>query len=220
MAAGSGERFGGESKQFVALHGKPMVVWAIECFAKSRGIDNVTVVTTPGEEDGIRRAVDDHGLDKVGRIVPGGDTRQQSVWRGLQSLDSNSDVVLVHDAARPCLSGDLVQRVIDALGSDAAVVPVLPAVDTLIRESSGRLEKVVDREGISGVQTPQGFRTDLLIRAHQNAKDKGIVSSDDGSLIFALGETVRTIAGERTNIKITFEDDVPIAEAILSQRLV
>jgi 2-C-methyl-D-erythritol 4-phosphate cytidylyltransferase len=154
-------------------------------------------------------------LDKVDGVVAGGKTRQDSVRHGLEALPSSSETVLVHDAARPCLSSALLQRILDALGGSDAVVPALPAVDTLIREQSNHLDAVVDRVGISGVQTPQGFRTELLRRAHANAEAGGIKSSDDGSLVFALGEPVATVPGERTNIKITFEEDLAIAEAIL-----
>jgi len=103
------------------------------------------------------------------------------------------------------------------LRDNDAVIPVTPAVDTLVREDGGMLDALLDRVHISAVQTPQAFRTDLIVRAHREAEAKGFSSSDEGSLVFALGETVRTIPGERTNIKITFEDDVPIAEAILGR---
>ena len=215
MAAGSGARFCGEPKQYLSLRGRPMMAWAIERFSGHAAIDRVTVVVASGAEDQVRRLVEEQRLGKIHAIVPGGATRQGSVRLGLDALDSSSEKVLVHDAARPCLSSDLLQRIVDALSDADAVVPALPTVDTLIHESSGRLDAILDRVGISGVQTPQGFRTELLKRAHRNAESKGIVSSDDGSLVFALGEAVKTIIGERTNIKITFENDLPIAEAIL-----
>jgi 2-C-methyl-D-erythritol 4-phosphate cytidylyltransferase len=216
MAAGSGERFGGEPKQFLLICDKPVIVWAIESFCDHPDVDAITVVAEPGREREIGELLESYQVDKIEGIVPGGETRQESVRRGLDALRSTSVTVLVHDAARPCLSGVLLQRILDALCGLDAVVPAVPAVDTLIREKSNRLEAVVDRTGISGVQTPQGFRTDLLRRAHANAETKGIKSSDDGSLVLAMGESVATVPGERTNIKITFEEDMAIAEAILA----
>jgi 2-C-methyl-D-erythritol 4-phosphate cytidylyltransferase len=215
MAAGGGERLGGEPKQFLRLRNRPVIVWAIETFSKHPGVSAVTVVANPGSEDRVGELLKQHRLDKIDGIVAGGKTRQDSVRHGLEALPSSSETVLVHDAARPCLSNALLQRIFDALVGSDAVVPALPAVDTLIREESSRLDAVVDRAGISGVQTPQGFRTELLRRAHANAEARGIRSSDDGSLVFALGEPVATIPGERTNIKVTFEEDLAIAEAIL-----
>lgn len=215
MAAGSGERFGDEPKQFLALCNKPVIVWAIESFCEHPDIGGITIVAQPGREREIGELLESYRVDRIEGIVPGGETRQDSVRRGLEALRSTSVTVLVHDAARPCLSGVLLQRVLDALCGLDAVIPTLPAVDTLIREKFNRLDAVVDRAGISGVQTPQGFRTELLRRAHADAEAKGIVSSDDGSLVLAMGEPVATVTGERTNIKITFEEDMAIAEAIL-----
>ena len=215
MAAGSGDRFGGEPKQFLPLRNKPVIVWAIESFCDHPDVGGITVVAEPGREREIGELLESYSVEEIEEIVPGGETRQDSVRRGLEALRSTSVTVLVHDAARPCLSGVLLQRILDALCGVDAVVPALPAVDTLIREKSNRLDAVVDRTGVSGVQTPQGFRTELLRRAHANAEAKGIVSSDDGSLVLAMGEPVSTVPGERTNIKITFEEDMAIAEAIL-----
>ena len=134
---------------------------------------------------------------------------------GLETLDADCGFVLIHDAARPCVGADLIGGVIGALSGGGAVVPVLPAVDTLVRESDGAVDAILDRVHISGVQTPQGFHSALILRAHRSAKAKGFTSSDDGSLVFALGEKVRTIEGERTNIKITYPEDAAVAEAIL-----
>jgi 2-C-methyl-D-erythritol 4-phosphate cytidylyltransferase len=219
VAAGTGERFGKGPKQFAPLHGRPVIAWAIEPFSRNDRIGGITVVVAPGHEERVRRLAAENGLNKIHAIVPGGDTRQDSVKRGLEALDANSESVLIHDAARPCLSGELLQRILEALRSTDAVVPSEPVVDTLIHERGGALNAILDRVGISRVQTPQGFRTSLIRRAHRNAEAKGIVSSDDASLVFALGEPVKTVAGERGNIKITFEDDLAIAEAIVAGRL-
>ncbi|UCG50646.1 MAG: 2-C-methyl-D-erythritol 4-phosphate cytidylyltransferase [Candidatus Latescibacterota bacterium] len=218
MAAGTGERFEGSvPKKFYTLLGRPMIVWATECFAAHAAIDSITIVAAPGEEERVGEIVETHRLHKVDRIVPGGQTRQESVWLGLETFDSFAETVLVHDAARPCLTHALVDRVLDALKRDEAVVPAWPVVDTLVREEGEAVDAVLDRVHISGVQTPQGFRTSLLVRAHRKARARGFSSSDDGSLVFALGENVRTIPGERTNIKVTFVEDAVIAEAILEK---
>lgn len=219
MAAGGGERFGTkEPKQFFHLNDRPMMVWAVEPFSANAVIDGITVVVTPGMEDLARKVIADYGLRKVDRVVAGGETRQESVRLGLDALGPDSEKVLVHDAARPCLSDELLQRVLDRLDSADAVVPTSPVVDTLVHERGGGVDAILDRVNISGVQTPQGFRAELLVRAHRNALDKGLTSSDDGSLVYALGEAVQTVPGETTNMKLTFERDVPIIEGILERR--
>jgi 2-C-methyl-D-erythritol 4-phosphate cytidylyltransferase len=123
--------------------------------------------------------------------------------------------VLIHDAARPCLSDALRDRLIDALAAHDAVVPAVPVTDTLIRDLDAGVDAILDRVHIAGVQTPQAFRLELIRRAHAAARDRGFKSSDDGSLVLALGEKVATVPGERTNLKVTFRDDLMIAEAIL-----
>jgi 2-C-methyl-D-erythritol 4-phosphate cytidylyltransferase len=154
-------------------------------------------------------------LRKVHAITPGGETRQESVFNGLRALPEGVTHVLIHDAARPCVSSALIERALDALGAHDAVVPAVAATDTLIRDHQGRVDAIIDRVHVAGVQTPQAFRLELIVRAHREAKVRGLKSSDDGSLVLALGEPVHTIPGERTNIKVTFREDVAIAEAIL-----
>jgi 2-C-methyl-D-erythritol 4-phosphate cytidylyltransferase len=156
-----------------------------------------------------------HGISKIAGVVAGGKTRQESVRLGLDTLDPSFNVVLIHDAVRPCVTPALIGRVLDAASAGGAVIPVCPAVDTLVRENAGAVDAILDRVHISDVQTPQGFSRDLILRAHRRAKATGFTSSDDGSLVFAMGEKVLAIGGERTNIKITYAEDAPIAEAII-----
>lgn len=219
MAAGAGDRFAGsEPKTFYRLLGRPLLVWAAERFGLRRDIDPVTVVCAPGDEGRVEETLAAHGVTRVSRIVPGGSTRQDSVRRGLDATDPSCRTVLVHDAARPCVTLSLIDRVVDTLRTRDAVVPVWPVVDTLVRRANGRIDEIVDRSRVSGAQTPQGFRAELLARAHRSATEKGISSSDDGSLVLALGEEVWSVVGERTNVKITYIEDVPIAEAILERQ--
>ncbi|MFQ5511535.1 MAG: 2-C-methyl-D-erythritol 4-phosphate cytidylyltransferase [Candidatus Krumholzibacteriia bacterium] len=220
MAAGGGTRLGAdEPKPYRSLLGRPMIVWPLERLAHHPDVASVTVVVAPGEEGRARQLLAEYSIDKVGRIVAGGDTRQRSVSLGLRSLGEGSERVLVHDAARPCVSADLVNAVVRALDECSAVIPAVPAVDTMIHAQDGVLGAVVDRVHVCGVQTPQAFATELLIRAHDRAEESGFRSSDDASLVYALGEQVRVVPGERTNIKVTFAEDLGVAEAILkSQR--
>lgn len=214
MSAGSGDRFG-EPKQYAKIGGRPMLVCTLQAFASHPGIDAMTVVVAPGEEARTSELIERFELSKVRAPVVGGATRQESVSLGLMSIGEEAERVLIHDAARPCVSEALITATIAALDEHPAVIPALPATDTLVYERDGQLEAVLDRAGIAGVQTPQGFHTELIVKAHRKAASKGLAASDDGSLVYALGVPVATIAGERTNIKVTYEDDVRIAEAIL-----
>ncbi len=219
VAAGDGARFGADGpKQYQLLLGRPMMVWPAERFASHPVIASITMVVAAGEEDRVGRMLADAGLTRVGRIVAGGPTRQQSVALGLWALGDSSEKVLVHDAARPCLSDDLISRILGALEENSAVVPAVPSVDTLIHEHNGTVDTIVDRIQVRAVQTPQGFDTGLLVRAHRQAESRGFESSDDASLVYALQETVRVVPGERTNIKVTLPEDLQIAEAILRSR--
>lgn len=219
MAAGSGERFdGAERKIFQPLLGRPTLVWSVERLGLVRGIDTLIVVCAAGDEKRTAEVLERHGVKRVSGIVAGGATRQESVKRGLAEVEGFCETVLVHDAARPCLTLSLIERILDALKASGAVVPVWPVTDTLFRAPGGRLETVIDRSQVFGAQTPQGFRVELLVRAHRNAEEKGIVSSDDGSLVLAVGENVSAVPGERTNVKITYIEDVPVAETILERQ--
>lgn len=216
MAAGVGARLrDGEPKQFTPLAGKPLIAHSIEKFSAMSQVHRITIVAPPNYEDRARSIVNDLSLSKVCRVITGGETRQKSVSQGIESLDETSEFVLVHDAARPCVSRRLLDRVLKALDQYDAVVPAVRVVDTLVRDTGDQLDAILDRVHVSGVQTPQAFRTDLLRRAHRRAEASGFVSSDDGSLVFAMGESVHVVGGEGGNMKVTYEEDMAIAEAIL-----
>jgi 2-C-methyl-D-erythritol 4-phosphate cytidylyltransferase len=216
MAGGSGDRFGaGTPKQFASLRGRPMIAWSAGLFAASPDVAGLVVVGPAGDEDALRAALTPDARVSLRTFVAGGATRQESVFNGLQAVPAGTTHVLIHDAARPCATPALRDRVLDALKQHDAVIPVVPATDTLVRMRGRRVEGIVERRDIAAVQTPQGFRIDLILRAHREAKTAGRESSDDGSLVLALGEPVATIEGERGNIKVTYRDDVAMAEAIL-----
>ena len=217
VAAGTGERFGArEPKQFCRLGRRPVLAWSIGAFSSCPAVDSITLVMTPGLEDRAAALVEEHHLEKVEAIIAGGALRQESVRLGLDAVLESTENVLVHDAARPCVTAALIDRVCGALARHAAVIPLVPTVDTLALELNGSIDAILDRSRIRGVQTTQGFRAELLDRAHRRAAARGLMSSDDGSLIYAMGERVKTVPGDPTNIKITYHADLKIAETILA----
>lgn len=218
MAAGRGERFGGEKhKQLATLCGRSVLSWSIDRFRSHPAVSETILVVPPGLEGTFAQALAAEGNEFAGKIVAGGDTRQESSWLGLQQVSKENTHVLVHDAARPCLSGELLARIIDALTGNNAVIPTVPVVDTLVRDRENAVDAIIDRVFVSGVQTPQGFEIELLLSAHRRARARGFLSNDDGSLVLALGERVATVAGDRTNIKLTYPEDMVVAEAILGR---
>jgi 2-C-methyl-D-erythritol 4-phosphate cytidylyltransferase len=215
-AAGRGDRLGGERpKAFRLLGGAPLLVHAVGALRASRCVEHV-VVAVPAD-----RLAEVSVLLGPGVIaVPGGASRQASVAAALAVLPSDVDVVLVHDAARPLVPVDVVDAVAAAVlaGADA-VVPVLPVVDTLKRvDAAGLVSATVARAGVYAVQTPQGFRREVLARAHA-AADPADPATDDAGLVERLGIAVATVPGSGDAMKITTPFDLVVAEALLRTRL-
>jgi 2-C-methyl-D-erythritol 4-phosphate cytidylyltransferase len=217
MAGGSGQRFAaGAPKQLAVLCGVPMLAWPARVLARSSRVDSLVLVGPAGAESDLRAALPEAAAAKLHAYAAGGETRQASVYNGLAAVPAGTTHVLIHDAARPCLSDALCERVLDALAQHDAVVPVVAASDTLVHAREGRVDAIIDRVNVGGVQTPQAFRLELIVKAHRVARARGFESSDDGSLVLAMKEPVCAVAGERTNTKVTWQEDVVIAEAVLN----
>jgi 2-C-methyl-D-erythritol 4-phosphate cytidylyltransferase len=203
VAGGSGRRFGAP-KQFSVLGGRPVLEWAVDaCRPFSEGI---VLVVPPDVADADAPL---HGADA---LVAGGDTRADSVRRGLAAVPAEADVVLVHDAARPLATPAVFAAVITAVvddGADAAV-PGVPVRDTIKEvDDAHNVTATLDRAALVAVQTPQGFRADVLRRAHQQGMTN---ATDDAVLVEALGGRVRVVPGDPGNLKITTTDDLRDAE--------
>jgi 2-C-methyl-D-erythritol 4-phosphate cytidylyltransferase/2-C-methyl-D-erythritol 2,4-cyclodiphosphate synthase len=175
----------------------------------------VRVVLGAGQLDHYERATS--GLPLLPPIE-GGATRQDSVRLGLESLEASApDLVLIHDAARPLLSAALVDRVLDALGTAEAALPVLPVTDTLKRIDAGGLAASgPDRGGLARAQTPQGFRLGAILRAHRAVHAAGASYTDDAAVAEAAGLAVACVPGEERNLKVTVPDDLTLAGLLLA----
>jgi len=198
VAAGSGTRFG-QAKHDVDLAGTPLWRWSVDTFEREGAVEVIVVGDVPGG-------------------IPGGSRRRDSVLAGLTSLTSAAPIVLIHDAARPLVGGATIDAVREAL-NDADVdgaIPALSVTDTIKRIDGRRIVDTVDRTMLVAVQTPQAFRTDVLIAAHGLERDDD--ATDDASLVEIAGGTVVVVDGDRDNLKITFPGDLDIAEAILAGR--
>ena len=226
-AAGSGTRFGNQhgSKLDADLHGTPVVIRAVKALARHAEIVTI-IVAGPAEEHALK-TFRDHYEDQIqqlgAKICAGGQQeRYETVQAALEYLLSQASEhgsewggVLVHDAARPCVSMEVTTSVIEALTTHAAVVPAVPIADTLRRSRSGAEPRVadgsVDRHGLFACQTPQGFRLDVIRRAYTQTD---LASTDDAQLVERLGERIMLVPGDPRNIKITRPHDLEFARAI------
>lgn len=214
-AAGSGERLGaGVPKAFFPLDGRTLVERAVSGLLESGVVDHV-VVAVPADRTDRAKLI----LGREATIVAGGANRGESVSRALAAVANpeEPDFVLVHDAARALTPPDLVVRVVEALrGGHPAVVPVLPLADTVKAvDANGAVLGTPERAGLRAVQTPQGFSTDLLLRAYQQAAT--VEFTDDASLVEHIGGQVQAVDGDPLAFKITTRLDLLLAQAIVSQ---
>lgn len=216
VAAGTGSRAGASvPKQYRRLAGKPLLAQAIDHLIAA-GIERARVVIGPGQEPLYREAV---GERPHSPPVTGGAERQDSVRAGLEAIaaEGGATRVLIHDAARPFTPGAVVQRLLDALETHEAAVPVLPVVDTLAR-SGGALGDTVPRQGLVRVQTPQAFRFHAILAAHRSWTAGA--ATDDAQIARAAGIEVATVEGDPMLEKLTYEEDFARAEQMLAARMV
>jgi 2-C-methyl-D-erythritol 4-phosphate cytidylyltransferase len=217
-AAGSGSRMGGEApKQYLPLAGRPMIHHALATLCAHPDVSSVFVVLAP--DDGHFRNFDwSHLGVKLQPLYCGGVTRAESVLNGLMAAELEpDDWVLVHDAARPCLSADALARLIAQMRDDrVGGILAVPVADTLkLADAEGRIAQTPSRAGLWQAQTPQMFRTGLLLQALRAAP----AVTDDASAVEALGLRPGLVLGEPTNFKVTYPQDITLAELLLQGRM-
>jgi 2-C-methyl-D-erythritol 4-phosphate cytidylyltransferase/2-C-methyl-D-erythritol 2,4-cyclodiphosphate synthase len=218
VAAGRGARFGGD-KLARPLHGRPVLHWTLAAFESCPAIESITLVVSEENREAAAVLIAAAGCRRVAAIVPGGAERQESVFRGLQAAPP-SDLVAVHDGARPLVTPALIARCVEAAREHGAATPALPVVDTLKRlDAEGQMRETVERRSLVAIQTPQVFRRDLLLEAHQSAARDGFTGTDDASLVERLGHPVFPVPGDPRNLKITTPADLALAEALLTHSL-
>jgi 2-C-methyl-D-erythritol 4-phosphate cytidylyltransferase len=199
-AAGSGERLGQGPKALIELAGKTFLEWSLESFAWA---DELVVALPPNTLL--------PELPKV-RYVTGGSTRQQSVFAALQA--ATGDMVLVHDVARVFVVQDAVKRLLNQTRRSGAATLVVAVPDTLVQHNTGEYGQVIPREQYRLVQTPQGFKRELLLKAHRLAQQTGQEFSDDAQAVLALGHPVELVEGDRRMFKVTYPEDLELAKGL------
>jgi 2-C-methyl-D-erythritol 4-phosphate cytidylyltransferase len=213
VGAGAGERMEADRpKAFVRFRGRTLLASSLKVFDDHPGIDGVVCVVPSGYEERATLVIDDLLADKVAAAVAGGATRVASVVEGLHALPESASFVLVHDAARPLVSPDVVDRVLDALaGGAAAVIPGVAIADTVKRVEGGVVVETLPRDVLVAVQTPQGFPRAILAEA---LTMDATGATDCASLAERAGHPVTVVAGDSANFKITTPDDLARAEKI------
>ena len=218
VAAGKGLRMNDPTrKQYLDLGGRPILAHSVIIFDRCEIIDKIFLVLPKEDIEYCRQNIVPSMELKNGlNLVSGGEQRQNSVYNGLQAIDKNTDTVVIHDGARPFIQPhELESCILGARKFDACILG-LRAGDTVKHVGkSGFIEKTLERDRIWLAQTPQAFKYELIMRAHQIARRDGYIGSDDASLVERLGKDVRIINGSKNNMKITVREDLVMARAML-----
>jgi 2-C-methyl-D-erythritol 4-phosphate cytidylyltransferase len=213
-AGGKGTRMGAaENKVFLELNGKKVIEHTVEIFEKNFLITNIVIVTGKNDMEKCRSLSEKY--KKITAIVEGGNTRKQSVYNGLRA--ANEDYVAIHDAARALITDEIISETIYAAKKYGAAAPGVLCKDTLKKsDSQGFIESTVDRSFVYQIQTPQVFKKELIIKAHESAGD--FDATDDCALVEREGVKIKITHGSYENIKLTTPDDMIIGENILKRR--
>lgn len=215
VAAGRGVRMG-RDKLFLKVAGKPIVAHTWGRFDETKDVDEIIIVVRPGMEKKFQALAKKFGFQKPFKIVAGGAARQDSVWNGLEAVSEDAEIVVVHDAARPCVSGELIATTIKRADETGAAVAAHPVTDTIKESADGRwIQQTLDRSKLWAMETPQTFRVDVLRRAIAAARVKKMVFTDDTASCELISQPVRLVSSVAPNPKVTVPGDLPIVEALL-----
>jgi 2-C-methyl-D-erythritol 4-phosphate cytidylyltransferase len=211
---------GSVRKQFRTVGGFPLVVHTLRVFQASPIIDGIVLAVPETDLHYCRTEIAEaHGFTKVLHVVAGGQERQDSVRGALTVIDEGVDIVVIHDAVRPCVTESMVKQVVEAAKAEGAAIIALPMRDTVKQvRLDGLIERTIDRKPLWLAQTPQAFRRDWLQEAHRKAQAEGLSATDDAYLLEWMGHPVKVLEGSGENIKVTGPEDLVLAEAILSSR--
>ncbi|CEO15455.1 2-C-methyl-D-erythritol 4-phosphate cytidylyltransferase [[Clostridium] sordellii] len=217
VAAGTGSRMKKDiNKQFIKLDNKEIIAYTIDKFYINDEIDDIVVVIKKDEEDYFKENILEKYKFKNIKIAYGGEERQDSVYNGIQKLDKNCEVVLVHDGARPFVTEEIINNSIQEAKKHNAVVVGVKVKDTIkVVGEEGNIVDTPNRKYLWSVQTPQVFKYDIITKAYENAYNENYYGTDDAMLVEKIGYDVKMIEGSYDNIKITTQEDLNFGEQIL-----
>lgn len=219
VAAGKGTRMNMElNKQYIEICGKPVLARTLQVFEDCDNINDIILVVNGQDILYCKEyIVERYGFKKVTALVSGGDTRQKSVFNGLNELRSTCDIVLIHDGARPFVREESLIDSINAAREFGAACVAVPVKDTVkTADTDGFIKETLDRSCLWAIQTPQTFVYNLIIDAHRRAEKDGFAGTDDAVLVERLGCRTKLVMGSYDNIKITTREDLVVAEAIVN----
>ena len=224
LGAGRGLRLstGGEPKQFLDLEGKPIFLYSIEAFDSCPSVDEIVVVVPPGMTVRMKSLLETQDLRLPFKIMVGGRKRQDSSFKALQWLSKRDDVriVAIHDAARPLITPEVIERAIHEAKKHGASVVATKTTDTVFEVKDEFIVSIPERDNLYTAQTPQVFRFDLIREGHEAARRDGVCdATDDVRLVLRLGRKVKLVDSSPDNIKITTDRDLVLASVILKERL-
>jgi 2-C-methyl-D-erythritol 4-phosphate cytidylyltransferase len=221
MGKSTAEKTGTSRKQFMLLEGSPILLHTVRKFAASLRISEIVVAVRGEDLDWVRDMMKREFPGRV-RVVEGGNSRQESVQNALGTLDRDTDLVAVHDAVRPFIDLEIIDKVLDAAAEHGAAIVAVAPVDTVKQVNRGtghvRVRATLQRDRLVLAQTPQVFRYDLLTRAFQSARDDGFIGTDESSLVERLDIEVTVVLGSDRNIKITKPADMDLARLFLQEQ--
>lgn len=220
-AAGTGARLGASlPKQYLAIAGRPLLVHTLRVLARVESLTGMIVVAPPDRVEATRGLLRRTRVPRLLAVVGGGAERQDSVWLGLQAIPADARWIVVHDAARPFVTPDLVERVLRAAAVPGAAICGQEVRESVKRVREALVESTVSRDQLWLVQTPQAFRRELLWEAHEKARRDGYTGTDDAALVERLGARVAVVPGLPQNFKITTREDLATARRWLGSRAV
>jgi 2-C-methyl-D-erythritol 4-phosphate cytidylyltransferase len=222
-AAGRGERMGSSiRKPYIILQGMPLLAHTLRVFAEVPDIAELIITVSPGQEDYCREhVVKGCAIAQPVTVLAGGDRRQDSVRNALAAVSGSIDLVMIHDGARPFITVKMICEALETTMSKRATTMAVPVKDTaaMVAKDTAVIERTLERDRLYLIQTPQTFERELICEAHRRAYAEGCAGTDDASLVERLGVPVSVIMGSYDNIKITTQEDLLFAEAILHRRL-
>lgn len=220
VAAGGSVRMGiADSKQFIPLLSRPAIEYTLKAFQKCYLIKEIVIVCREQDNDRINKIIELNGFNKVSKLVKGGDSRADSVRNGIGACSENAKYYAIHDGARPLITVEEIERVVEAAFDTGAATLGTSVKDTIkVVDGFNNIESTPIRSQLRAVQTPQVFERDLYRFALENAGDNIINFTDDCSLIENMGGEVLVVKGNEENIKLTTPIDIVIAESILKSR--
>lgn len=218
VAAGSSTRMNGIDKIFYLLNEKPLISYSIEAFQKCNYINEIVLVCSASNIEKMKEVCSEFAFSKVKACIKGGDSREESSYIGIMKVNNKSDLVLIHDGARPFVNEQMINEVISAADTYNAATVAIPVTSTTKRVENGFVTDTIDRTNLFEIQTPQCFKSDIIKAGLKNVLDNKIAVTDDCMAVESIGIKPRIVQGSRENIKITVKEDLFIAKSIIENR--